>query len=527
MANDKGDVKLVDDSNITVPDTNKEVVTKVAEPLSGKPDMKEYGTIGMNVILQGISGPEAFPVEDVPLSKLLQMVRVDGSVAGLLSMMKLPIQASEFDIEEFDQKSKTEAAWVHQNLTFPPQLGGMSNSLRYIFGDMVMACVTGFRVYEKVWDLRGGMYVLDKLAPRNPLTVRIKQDVHGNFDGFVQRMLAGTAALAPAGAFMISSANDKVILKDKAVLFVRNKEENPLYGRSDFLPVWYHYDKIHKLYYIAHLAYQLEAIPMRIGTYPRDADKGDVDRFFQNIAKLGFDAAMMKREGFDVKEFGAQRASSDKMGLINHHKIEMFTALTAQFMNLGNAGRTTGTATKTFSGIFLMTLEALQAQIDDCFNNEVIPQMVDYNFGSRKYPRMKHRPLDTTKQEAIQNIFMKLMASPADHATPEFILGIEEELSTDLGLNIDYSVIRAKRLAELVKQSIEKGQLEKQQAAKQLIDTFHFSEPDEDGVVMAYPSNKTYDVIQALMDDQRSQLESECKKAGIDLSKLAQADIAA
>jgi hypothetical protein len=510
-------------SDVTTPDSPQPVNEKVATPLTGKPDMSEYGTIGMNVILQGLSGPEAFPIEDVPLSKLLQMVRMDGSVAGLLNCIKLPIMAAQFDIEEFDGKSLTEAAWVNQNLTFPPSLGGMTTTIRYIMADMVMACVTGFRVYEKVWDLRGGMYVLQKIAPRNPLTIRIKQDAHGGFDGFIQRMLAGTAALAPVGAFTMSSANDRIIDRDKALLFVRNKEENPLYGRSDFLPVWYHYDKIHKLYYIAHLAFQLEAVPLRTGTYPRDADKKDVNKFFANLSKFGFDSAMMMQAGFEVKEFGVNRASSDKMGLIQHHKTEMFTAFLAQFMNIGQgASHGSFAATKTFSGIFLMALEALNKDIDDTFNNYCIPQMIDYNFGSRKYPKMIHRPLDTAKQEAIQSIFIKIMSSPADHSTPEFMLGIEEELAKDMGLNIDYAKIRAQRLAQLVTQSLQKNQIQADNgaAAKQLIDTFSFSEPDEDGNVHAFPTSKTYDVLQALADDFRSQQLTELKKKGVDLSKL-------
>ncbi len=524
-------------TDLTV-DKVPEVVTKVASPLPPKPVMAEYGTVGINVIIQGFSGKEAIGFEEVPLSKLIQMCRMDGSASGILNIVKLPIMAAGYDITEFDKKSQSEAAWVNQNLTFPPSLGGMDTSLRYVFADMCMATVTGFRAYEKVWDLKGNendrfpMYVLKKIAPRNPLTVRLKQDDHGNYDGFVQRIIAGTAAYVPGAAFTVTSANDQVIDKDKSVLFVRNREENPLYGRPDFLPVYYHYDKLHKLYYMAHLAYQLEAIPMRIGKYPQNADKGDLDKFFKNIAQLGFDTAMMMQQGYEVDEFGANRAPADKMGLINHHKTEMFTAFCAQFMNLGQTGASHGSfaATKTFSGIFLMVLEAICQDIDEVFNFQVIPQMIDYNFGSRKYPKLKHRPMDTAKEEAIQNIFMKIMSSPADHSTPEFLLGIEEELATDLGLKIDYDAIRAQRLSKLVQQSLQKNQVETG-ATKQLIDSLYFTEvgKDDDGniQVYAYPTAKTFDVLDQLAKEARTKMEDECKKQGIDLSKLYVEDKAA
>lgn len=494
----------------------------ILPPQENKPDKNEYGTIAINTVIRNLyNEEEALNLEEVPLSKLVQMIHNDGSAAGLLNIIKLPIVASGFRIDEFDGKSITEAAFVEQQLKFPPALGGMTTTMRYIIADMCMAVVTGFRVYEKCWGERNGKYVLEKLAPRNPLTVRIKQDKNGGFNGFSQYVMTGSY-FSSIGATALNLQGSPIsIKKDKALLFTRNKEENPLYGRSDFLPAYYHYDKIHKLYYIAHIAFQLDAIPPRIGTFPRGADKADKDRFFSQLSKLGFDTSLMMPEGYTVTEFGVQRAGRDQKGLIEHHKTEMWTAMLAQFANLGQSGASHGSfaATKTFSGIFLMALEALNADIDETFNNHVIPQMIDYNFDSRKYPRLTHNPLDTAKQEAIQNIFMKIMSSPADHASPEFILAAEEQLAKDFDFDIDYDAIRAQRLAQLVKNQIQQGQIQSG-AIQKLADTLLYD--SETGNVTA--TTKTYDVLKELVADVQSQTETYLRNHGLDPNKLSEDD---
>jgi hypothetical protein len=124
------------------------------------------------------------------------------------------------------------------------------------------------------------------------------------------------------------------------------------------------------------------------------------------------------------------------------------------------------------------------------------------------------------------NVFMKIMSSPADHSTPEFMLAIEEQLSEDLGLSINYDLIREKRLAELIKQSLDKGKVQKQ-AGPQLIDSLYFTEPDEEGIVHAHPTAKTYDLLNDIAKAGRSELETELRKRGIDLSKLSEDEPAA
>lgn len=480
------------------PNTTKTVKVRDVPVLETEPPDGEIGTIAINTVLNRLHGDEAFAVSEVSLDRLVRMVHSDGQAAGILNLIKLPIVASDWEIREFDGKSQTEAALVEQNFRQPPNMGGMTTPMSYIMADMAMASVTGFRGYEKVfWKPTPSLVLYRKIAPRNPLTLSIKQDQYGGFDGFVQRV--------PSDAY----ASERIIPKNKALLFTRNKEDNPLYGRSDFLAAYYHYDKLHKLYYIAHLAFQLEAVPMRIGYYPTNADKTDKEAFFQALKNLGTDAAMRVPQGFDVKEFGTQKPGHRFTELINHHAEQMAVSMLASFLNSGD--RASYAKSKNESSIFMLALEAFTREIDEHINFYVIPQLIDYNFLSRKYPKFVHKPLVDEKREIISTTFQKLMASPNEHATPEFMLSLEEQMARDLGMNIDYEAIRDERLAQMVRDKEKQAQVQAG-AVTQLAETFTIT---DDGHVQ--PTEKTYALLETLNKEAEEATTFKLAAMGINL----------
>ena len=54
---------------------------------------------------------------------------------------------------------------------------------------------------------------------------------------------------------------DEFIRAEKVLVYTHRFEENPWYGRSALATAYYHYDKKHRLYWLAHLAAQFKAVP--------------------------------------------------------------------------------------------------------------------------------------------------------------------------------------------------------------------------------------------------------------------------
>lgn len=484
----------------------------IMEPQETEVPVGEKGELSFNVgsllrvVIGGFEAEETMHISEIPLEKLINMYRTDGQVSGLYNLLKLPIVAADLHIKEADGKSFKERDFVEQNLLSPAHSGGMTTSIRYIKADMALASVTGFRAYEKVWDKpKIDVARLHKLAPRNPLTINILQDNTGGFAGFHQRPLFSHRTMGEPIPIEIP----------RALLFTRNKEDNPLYGKSDFMAAYYHYDKMHKLYYIAHMAFQLEAMPSRIGTYPKNADKKDRDEFLQGLTRLGFDATLLKPEGWVVDEFGTQHPGRSFVELIEHHKGQMSTSVLAQFMDLGSGkGRGSFALSKDLSAIFLMAVEAYTAEIDDCFNSYVIPQLVDYNFDSRKYPKMVHEPLMKDKQEAILNLFMKLASSPSNNASPHFLLELEEECAEELELKMDYTKIKAQRIKE-IETAREAEQQQAKGAVAALAETFKV---DAEGNVSA--TEKTFALLDQLQRERESVVMNAIHNLGVKMEDL-------
>lgn len=491
---------MVQDKTLPPATINTSIVDTSEE--KSDPRIGEIGAIGINIPMafttDGSETLDVSAIEEATLEQLVRMVRIDGQAQGLLNLLKLPLVAAPHELRERDAKSINIAEFVGQNLFEPPTMGGMTTTFRYVKSDMAMATLTGFRAYERVWELRnGGWAVLRKIAPRNPLTIKIKQDRTGGFAGFVQRI--------PGDPI------ERNIPVNKALLYTRNKEDNPLYGRSDFLAAFYHFDKLHKLYYIAHIAFQLEAIPVRIGVFPKNADKQDKLDFQKAIARLGFDTSMTMPEGFELEAFGTNQPGKDMTGLIKHHKEQMSVSFLASFLD--HAGGSLARS-KVDRNIFADSVQAMLMDMDDHVNNWVIPDLVRYNFASFKFPTLRHKPLDNDKKDVLREIFVKLMASPNEHSTPEFMLAVEEQLSRDLGFAIDYNAIREERLKELVANKMAKEQ-EAAGAVKQLAETFTFD--TESGEVRA--TDKTYEVLQNLKLEKEAMVISALRHMGEGLTK--------
>lgn len=410
---------------------------------------------------------ETVNVMPVSYSELRRITRQDGQARGLLRLLTMPIANAKWDILSSDEdnqvttgKAKQSAVagtttsaerdFINTNLFMSYPEGGMSTPFSDIVASMALALRDGFRVYEKVFRLDDrGKIVLQKLAFRDNDSVTLLSDEHGDYNGFRQRC-------SFSGRFI-----DVTVDKYKSIIYAFASEENPLYGQSLFLPVYYHMDKKHKLYYISHIAYQILAIPPRIGTIAASSvdSKAVREKFLSDLSTLGFNAAMTIPEGFKVEPFESKRALADFIPLIDHHNSMAAKAVLGQFMDLTTSA--TGKLAGEQADVFVMGIVSVLKDIEKLFNNWIIPQLIDFNFSSRSYPKLRARAFTDSDQQALSAVFESIMTSTANHCSPQFIAALEKKMAGMLQIkNIDYAAVEQ----EMIDTAQEQRDLVSQQA---------------------------------------------------------------
>jgi hypothetical protein len=411
----------------------------------------------------------------VPLENLVEMRKKDGQARALLRLLTLPIWRAAADGEwvkpddkhkqhdesgrevvtqgESDKKTQpegddygvAETEFINQMWNLPPYHGGMTVPWTRLIRQITLALFDGtapFEIVRYVPDTGPlkGKVILKKLAYRDPRTVKFLIDEKGGYDGFRQVTTANGKAI------------DVKIPQDKSWYYAANEEENPFYGISWFESAYFHYDVKRKLYYISHIAAQMAAIPARVGKPP---ERGvQVDPVRQQAVKkalqdMAFNMAMTLPPGWDVDTFNAN-SGFDFMKLIDHHNLSMAKSVMARFLDdeqravlIDNSGNVDANA-----DFFVMALEAIMSEIAESLSHHVIPQFIDYNFGSSVYPTFKFGVLSDSSKDTIKDLFTVIATAQTTQWTPEFIRELEKKLTDRLGLEVDYDEVEKREKEE-------------------------------------------------------------------------------
>jgi hypothetical protein len=270
---------------------------------------------------------------------------------------------------------------------------------------------------------------LQKLAYRDPRTVFVLTDDKGGYNGFRQR------ANTPKGVI------DVQIPIKQSILFTAQGELNPYYGVSFFESAYPHFDAKRKLYYIAHLAAQFAAVPGRIGTVPEQATAAEIAEFKRALADFAFNTAMVKRASYVVEDFKGS-ANFDFIKLIDHHNTMMAKSVLAQFFS--DDKRTVlieNTKQDASADLFLLCMETVASDLAETLSAYLMPQLIDWNFGSGKYPRFVPGKLSDSTRDLIIDMFKTFAVASVMNATPELIREMEKRVARSLDINIDYDEI--------------------------------------------------------------------------------------
>lgn len=400
----------------------------------------------------------------VTIDQLVEMRRRDGQAKALIQLVTLPLRLALQTgtwVEPEDGDAGKEAEFANQMWSLPPTGGGMSTPQAKLVRQMLLSIVDGYAAFEIVRTVPQngplkGKITLQKLAYRDPRTITFKVDAQGGYAGFRQVARDGEGHLI-----------DKDFKPLKTLVITQHDEFNPMYGVSLFESAYPHFDAKRKLYYIAHLAAQFAAVPGRIGKVPHGAKATEVQAFRQALGNFAFNAAMVIPPDYEVQPFNGN-TGFDFLRLIDHHNLQMSKSILAAFFD--NDQRTVlieNSSQDASADLFLSNIETIANDIAECLTHYLMPQFMDWNFGTKKYPVFKPGALSTKQKTQISELFKTVVTAGILNSTPEMVRQLEKKVSNDLGLDIDYDEIekREKEAAE-AKQEQEQAAADAQAQAQ-------------------------------------------------------------
>jgi hypothetical protein len=351
-----------------------------------KSKTSEIGAIGTQIYGGYITGEEfnAELRESAAIDTYDKMYRTDAQIKSTVLLMTLPIRAAAWDVEPASQdESDIEIAdevrrqlFNNDNFTFDVFL---RNLLYYL--------IYGFYVFEKVWEVKDGVYQINNLAPRKPKTItRWIQDATGRLDAVEQ------SCLFPNGAW-----NTVLIPNNKLLIFTNEQEGNNWRGMSIFRAVYKNWKMKDTEIRIDAIRHERFGIGIPLVTLPENQKEGDLA-----AAQEACETFRAHEKGYVIKpnDFGFEildmkaQSTTDIISSIKYHDTEITSNILAQFLSLGK----TETGSRALGGdlqnTFYCALQSVAKYITDVLNGGIegrrlVKDIVDYNFGNvEKYPKV-------------------------------------------------------------------------------------------------------------------------------------------
>jgi hypothetical protein len=391
----------------------------VALPPPSKPRLAEIGTQSL-MPFTWYAQEEAYDFSRVSIPMLSDMLDTDGQAQSLYRLCTMPLKAGKINIKP-DKEDKGEADFIKAVFFNPPTTGGLRTPWAQIVSQLGRALLTGAEVLEKVFEIREDTIHLIDIAPRPRTTLIFLRDDKGHFNGVKQ--------LLPTGYEPIPLSN--------CLRWVVGSEFNPLYGRSMFLPAYYHYEKKHKLYYTGHIGFAINAAGIRIGHIPEDANEEEKNRFRRSVESLGFNTTIMLPEGFGLDiEHG--NVPADMIPWVEHHNSEMANSVMGQVIQVGTgSGPGSFAVGTTHFNLFLMAEESFMSDISQVIQNDIVSPLIDWNFGTGHYPTFSLQPAYQDRRSVVQSIFERISSAKQVNTTPEFWLEVERAVAEELNIDTE------------------------------------------------------------------------------------------
>ncbi len=402
--------------------------TGVTRPLNLREMMEELGVRTTATI--GSYEDEEKP-DKLTIDNYIQMQDNDGTVRAITRLFSLPIQSTPIKIVP-GEKDKGERDFIESVFLGPHYSGGMSTPLSFVIADMTRALFEGFRLYEKIPRIiKEGEYEgkigWKKLAPRDSKTLTLRADLNGGFMGAHQIATFGSKSV------------DVSLPPEKCMLYTFQKERHPFYGESILKTAWYHYDKKHKLYYLAHKKAEIDALGLKVLKLGKPFSDQEVTKAEEAVDSIGVNSRVTLPQGLEL-EIDRSPSGYDVLKLIEHHDAQIALSTLTHALQLGSKGTYNypyGKGYSTQSSYIIHMIHSVMKNMEDTLNEWAVAPLIEWNYKNGSYPKIKLMPLKDNIQQQLITIFEKLISkNPEAYVSPGFANKLSNEVASTLGLEI-------------------------------------------------------------------------------------------
>lgn len=408
-------------------------IKKLSE--SKKPDLTEIGTTGTQIFNGFITEEYNSDLKGSKAVKTYDKMRKgDPIVKAALLSCELPILAAPWSIERAsDEKQDVEAAeFVHDAL-----FNRMSITWNDLLRQILLYLPFGYSLFEKVFKQEDGKIYWRKLAPRHQTTLyRWVTEEDGGLSGIEQN------------AYFASGKYKTIFIPiDKLLIFTNQKEGDNFEGisilRAAYKPWWYK-DNLEK---IDAIGIERQGVGIPVITLPEnftEKDKELAEEIGENL-RANEKAYAVLPQGFKLEILGmAGQSVRTAQEAIARNTQSIWDNVLASFMNLGKEAGSYALS-QDQSSFFLLSEKAVAKYIEDIFNRYAIPQLVDYNFNVKKYPKLKCGK--------IGQVNIKDLAQSVSQLAQAMLVKSDKDLEAYLRTQMDLPPIPEKE----VTQASEKG----------------------------------------------------------------------
>lgn len=371
--------------------------------------------------------------DEISIKDYRRMLDSDTTVEALYNIFTMSILAATYHIDaDSEDVNETQAEFVRRNLLEPPHKGGMQTPMNLFIDQSLIAIYEGFALFEKVYELRDGKFVLKRLAHRDSTTLTLIRDEVGGFGGAKQRTTDIDGA-----------AQEVIIPAYKCFLFTYGKSRNYLYGRSAFKSLYPRYDKKRRLEYLDSVALQADAIKPKVlkrtvdGVVSEQLKKAR-NKALEVLGRLGkhnsvasipygYELDVLNTEGRDPHQ-SIERQNSEMARAF--HASVILTATQGSASNVGSYSLSTNQ-----KDLLQTAITGVMRLLESHINQYLIADLIDLNFAERHYPEFH---FDTPDESIISAVFeaFKLLVQK-DRISDDIATGIEESTATRLGIDLD------------------------------------------------------------------------------------------
>jgi hypothetical protein len=394
-------------------------VVKIAPGVVGIEDdliNNEMGTAfdSQSLLFTAYNDGQVFNYDRGSILALNEMFERDGKAATLEQVLTLPVRQAPYTLRQAESRKRV-VDFVSEVLLSPANNGGMTTPMNAIIAQMTAAFAYRKTFFEKVFTIRNGKVVYDKIAWRPPQTCALVRDEKtAAFNGFKQQPIR------------FEDTEEIYIPPNRAFVYIHNIRRDPLNGASDFDIAYWCYITKQKIRFLWYQFLEGQSLPK---TIVRGRDEATANKAAAKIIglKTGGVVGITDAVSTDVLESSGKGADQFKVAL-QWLDAEASGSVLAGFTDL-NAAAATGTGSfalsKDQTDFFLMSQAAKAKEMADALNQWLIPDLVRYNFGSNeKSPIMEIGPL--TKDDT--NVAVGLLQATAVTQSPVLPREFYEEL---------------------------------------------------------------------------------------------------